>query len=78
MRRGAMMFPTTETRTKTFDTSDNNKASLMVVYKDGRLVDVIDMPTKEKTDPDPDHKDKETTTLYGTINKYFTDEEEEK
>lgn len=73
MQRGATFFPTNDKRTKTFETSDNNKASLMAVYKDGRLVDIIDMPTKEKTDPDPE--DRETSTLYGTINKYFTDEE---
>lgn len=75
MARGASMFPTTEQRTKTFDTSDDNKAAILAVYKDGKLVDIIDMPANEKDKDDPE--DKDTATLYGTINKYFTDEEDE-
>ncbi|XQP55413.1 MAG: hypothetical protein ACOQNV_01470 [Mycoplasmoidaceae bacterium] len=76
MNRGASMFPTTDKRTKPFDTSPGNKASLLAIYKDGKLVDIVDMPTQEIKNPDPE-KDKDTTTLYGTINKYFTDEEKE-
>lgn len=74
--RGLAMFPTTDDRKITFNTADNNTAGLMVVYKDGRLKDILDLPTKHSEKDDPD--DKDTGTLFGTINKYFTPEEEEK
>lgn len=75
-KRGLAFFPTVEGgRTKSFDVADGNQTSLMLVYKDGKLKDVLDLPTKPhgteaRTDNDP-------ATLYGAIYKYFPLEEPE-
>lgn len=87
-QRGADLFPSVkpepepepeneeEEGSKTFDVADNNQTSLMVVYRDGRMKEIIDLPKTFNTNPDIE--DKEVTTLFGAVNKYFTPEEEEK
>lgn len=74
--RGAIMFPTTDQRTQTFDTADENKTSLMVIYKDGKLVEIVKIPTAKNTSADPVN-DKESTTVLGAINKWFVDYDED-
>ncbi|XQP55679.1 MAG: Vmc-like lipoprotein signal peptide domain-containing protein [Mycoplasmoidaceae bacterium] len=75
-RRGAIMFPTTDERTQTFDVSDDNKVSLMVIYKKGKLVEITTIPDK-KNDSITPIDDKESTTVLGAINKWFVDYEED-
>lgn len=76
-KRGLSFFPTVEGgRTKSFDVSDGNTTSLMLVYKGGKLKDVLDLPQKSYDgllQPD----DNDPATLYGAINKYFPLEEPE-
>lgn len=72
INRAAAMFPVVEEkRTRTFD----QDKGLMVIYKDGRLQEICDLPTDEVFEPK--ESDKDTKTLFGAINKYFTIEEEE-
>lgn len=75
INRAAALFPTNDKRKKAFDNGVNNKTGLMAVYKNGRLVDLADIPTKLSPD---DKTYKNTDTLFGTINKYYTKEDEEK
>lgn len=76
--RGKAMFPTTEKRTKTFNTDANNTEAYMLIYKDGRLQEITSIPTVIKEHATEDDKDEDTKTLFGAINKYFTEHEEEK
>lgn len=76
--RGKAMFPTTEKRTKTFNTDANNTEGYMLIYKDGRLQEIAGIPIVIKEGATPDDKDEDTKTLFGAINKYFTEHEEEK
>ncbi len=74
--RGLSFFPTTDDRKITFDTSNDSKKSLMLIYKDGRLQEIVDLPAAAS--PATEAEDyKETTTLFGAINKHFWIEEED-
>lgn len=74
INRAAAMFPVVSgKREKTFEQAKG----IMAIYKDGKLQEVCDLPTEEKFNPQPDDTDKDTKTLFGAINKYFTIEEEE-
>ena len=76
-KRGLEYFPTNETRTKSFVT-DNSDGSLMVIYKDGKLQEIVSIPTdKNKKRDDEKLKDKDTATLLGAINKYYADIEDD-
>lgn len=71
---GTKFFPVIEEkRPKTFDVSENCNP-VMAIYQNGRLMEIQDLPTK-LGEAKEDNKD--TTTLFGAINKYFTVQEEE-
>lgn len=74
INRAAAMFPVVSgKREKTFEQAKG----IMAIYKDGRLQEICDLPSDEKYNPVKDDTDKDTKTLFGAINKYFTIEEEE-
>ena len=76
-KKGLAYFPTTEGgRTKTFDVGDGNKTSLMLVYKEGKLKDILDLP-QDSYNGSQKPEDNDPKTLYGAINKYFPLEEPE-
>lgn len=75
VNRGKTFFPTTESRTTTFDNANDNKTSLMVIYKDGRMQEIVSMPTSPCSPLDIATKD--TSTLAGAINTYFIEIEED-
>lgn len=75
---GAAMFPTTDERKQTFDTADGNTTSLMVIYKNGKLVEIVNLPQSANTKtPEEQLEDKDSATLLGAMNKHFVDFEEE-
>lgn len=70
-QRGLEYFPTNETRTKSFVTDDSD-GSLMVIYKGGKLQEIVTIPADKNNKNEEERlKDKDTATLMGAINKYF-------
>lgn len=76
-KRGLEYFPTNETRTKSFVTDDSD-GSLMVIYKDGKLQEIVTIPAdKNKKNEYEKLKDKDPATLLGAINKYYANIEDD-
>ena len=74
-KRGLEFFPVKDDRSQSFIT-DSTDGSLMVIYKDGKLKEIVKMPSAKNTSKEPE-KDKDTATLLGAINKYYADIEDD-